>query len=164
MRRRRYKALQQHARSEHSSSSNNKPSNPITSSTTLQLSLFKQKSNKPAIKMYTFAAIFTFAMAVSALTARDVESSQCGNTGKVSCCNPSTNSQAASGLLALAGLDSIAGGTCQQVPLDGKRFISQHRTLLTTHSARCSSIRCRCHLRWQPGLLLRGCQHQPERK
>lgn len=71
--------------------------------------------------MYTIATIFTLAIAASAhLTARQVEGQQCGNTGKLSCCNPEADSAAAGGLLALAGLDSIAGGTCQQIPASGQ--------------------------------------------
>lgn len=73
--------------------------------------------------MYTkiTAALLTFAMIATAkMTAQDVQDQQCGNTGKLSCCNTEQNPAAAGGLLAAAGLDSLLGGSCQQIPINGK--------------------------------------------
>lgn len=73
--------------------------------------------------MYTkiATAFLTFAMVATATrTAKDIQAQKCGNTGKLSCCNTEQNPAAAGGLLAAAGLDSLLGGSCQQIPINGK--------------------------------------------
>lgn len=67
------------------------------------------------------ATLFTITMVASAkMTAKEVESQACGNTGKLSCCNTSDQATAPGGLLGAAGLDNLAGGSCEQIPVNGK--------------------------------------------
>ena len=73
------------------------------------------------MQIQIFTTVLAFATGISAaawMPTAQSYASQCGNTGKLSCCNTSDQA-AAGGLLAAAGLDNLAGGSCQQIPVPG---------------------------------------------
>lgn len=68
--------------------------------------------------------IATFVVAVMATTATAMTvgeaAEQCGNGQKISCCNTSGQDESGTGLLGNLGINSIAGGTCEFIPVDGE--------------------------------------------
>lgn len=54
-------------------------------------------------------------------TAQEVQNQQCGNGQSISCCNQQQDTTGTGGLLGLAGLNNILGGTCETIPINGKR-------------------------------------------